>query len=777
VQHLADHVQDAGPDAWQGLAARPAVLDRLDPAAVSAAALPRLIAGDVLPGPVVAVVCARHRLSALSPRMRPVTGRIAMALYSGGGRRTGGSADLESGGPEPAALSVRWSRLDPLPVQIVLDGHTAPVTAVAELPDRDALATADADGNVLLWDRLSLQPTGRPLYLGRPGISALTVLTDQSGTGWLAVGGQDGMIRLMNPANGERGHPVPTGQREGVRDVVAFPGPDRRQWLASLGGDGSVRLWGFDSRSRQLDGIGSLRTGRVTAMAVVAAAADGGALLALGGADGDLELWCPDRTEPLARAEAAHDDRIGAVTALRGMGGRTVLCTVGWDDTVRTWTVPSNGATGAAGATALVPESTSALTDPRLTRLASICALTLPDGRELAAVGGADRVVGVLDPVGTAPEPPVGSPAPPSAGGASAAQLFEGHTDRVARVTALHTGPDLGALLVSGSRDGTVRVWTPHRACGPTAAGRRPGVRALAFHEDGATLASAGLDGSVALWDTATGDRLLGFRAHDCPVGALALWREPDGRSLMATGGDDGTVLIWDLEHGVGRPYRKVAAHSHRVCSLTAFRPAPGDPTRLASGSWDGTAGIWDPAARTPVARLADHSSRVYAVAAFTDPVSGGTLLATGGDDATIRTWSPRGEPVDALVGVSADNLTALPGPDGTARLAAATFRGEIWTWDAKTGQQYRIPHGHSGRPPCLAASGAAGSPLLVSAGADQTLRLHEPVGLRHQVFDVLLPVSCLAARGGRVALGTARGPVLLDLADGVRPGPAGTEG
>jgi WD40 repeat protein len=65
----------------------------------------------------------------------------------------------------------------------------------------------------------------------------------------------------------------------------------------------------------------------------------------------------------------------------------------------------------------------------------------------------------------------------------------------------------------------------------------------VTFSPDGRRLASAGLDETVKVWNTATGQEVLSLAGHPGAVASVAF--SPDGQRL-ASASLDGTVKVWD---------------------------------------------------------------------------------------------------------------------------------------------------------------------------------------------------------------------------------------
>ncbi|KIM35808.1 hypothetical protein M413DRAFT_32265 [Hebeloma cylindrosporum] len=141
--------------------------------------------------------------------------------------------------------------------------------------------------------------------------------------------------------------------------------------------------------------------------------------------------------------------------------------------------------------------------------------------------------------------------------------VMNGHT---APVNCVAFSPD-GGRIVSGSTDGTIRIWDME--------GNQMGepfreyTLSVAFSPDGKWVVSGSGASTVRIWDVETGksvgERL---RGHIDWVQSAAF--SPDGRRIVS-GSGYGTIWIWDVETGnqVGEPFH---GHTGWVMSV-AFSP------------------------------------------------------------------------------------------------------------------------------------------------------------------------------------------------------------
>ncbi|MBI4861779.1 MAG: PQQ-binding-like beta-propeller repeat protein [Candidatus Riflebacteria bacterium] len=147
--------------------------------------------------------------------------------------------------------------------------------------------------------------------------------------------------------------------------------------------------------------------------------------------------------------------------------------------------------------------------------------------------------------------------------------------------------PD-GSIMASRTGAGEVKLVDPATGAVVRSLCVAPGgeIERVVFSPDGTLVAGAvvsrgGSSGCVALWPVAAGAR----RALPLDARPRALAFSPDGRRLAV--GHDGSITVWDS--ATGRLIDRVAGHSRSVDGL-AFSP---DGHHLATGSADRTVRLW----------------------------------------------------------------------------------------------------------------------------------------------------------------------------------------
>lgn len=245
-----------------------------------------------------------------------------------------------------------------------------------------------------------------------------------------------------------------------------------------------------------------------------------------------------------------------------------------------------------------------------------------------------------------------------------------------------------GALLASGSKDGTVRVWRVadsgmagwtllHAKAIPTGEREVGYSHDVAFSPDGTVLAFGLPDGSVRLWRASDGALLHALQGQSGNVCGLAF--SPDGRALAA-GTWDGPVNLWRISDG--GLLRTLEGHTGGVVSV-ALSP---DGTMVASASLDGTVRVWDESTGALIHEL-DRLPVTTGVAFSPD----GSLLATDRQLWRVDDWSPMETMESARGGMG----NVAFSPDGKL-LAAGNGWYEVRWWRVADGALLRTVKGHT---------------------------------------------------------------------------------
>ncbi|VTR97409.1 WD40 domain-containing protein [Tuwongella immobilis] len=426
-------------------------------------------------------------------------------------------------------------------------GHLAPIETLAFSPDGRSLISGSTDQNIRLWD---LSPVDQHRTFSGHTAPVWGAVISPNGQR-IASAGADRSIRLWNPRDGKliqtlTGHNAPI-------TAIAFS-PDGTQ-LATAAGDRLVKLWDATTGKPIRD-----FTGHTNAVLTLAFSDDGKQLLS-GGADKQAIWWNVET----GKSVATIADNPAAISSVA---------------------VRSNGkqiAIGCADGTVRVMELAAGVreTARRTAHAVGVGAVVFHPSQPMLMTGGGDRLIklwtitpeGDLTPQGelTGHEGPISALAVShdgktlaSASGDQTGKLWALDTRREIRTLRGHT--DWVSSIVFGAQDRsmltasvdkTVRQWELQNEESIAPIGHVQMVLMLTLSADGTTLASGSMDGTIKIWDVATGRErftLVPNASGDSEatpdfsilnsVNALAM--SPDGKTLVSATRDQ-RIRMWDL--------------------------------------------------------------------------------------------------------------------------------------------------------------------------------------------------------------------------------------
>jgi WD40 repeat protein len=427
------------------------------------------------------------------------TARVRGVAFSPDGKR------LLTGGWNPTArlFDVETGK------QVAELKHTSGIDGVAFSPDGKSVATATGWGNTAdLWDVSG--DTARRRWSGKIG-QPFAVAFSADGKR-LVAGGWDSAVHVWDAATGkELAASQPVGHTAWVHTVAFLPD---RKTLVSMAADGSIIVWDTALRKplRQGDASGT----RAWCLAV----SPDGKTLAVGCHNKTVQLW-DAATLKVVRTFQAD----GSVRGLAfSPDGRRLAAVSGDEPDMRSAALVQGQGAGVWDVTA----------GQRLLHLdgheGTVKTVAFsPDGKTIAT-GGADYTTRLWD-----------------AATGKELRKFGGPTTPVESVV---FSPD-GKLLAAAARGGTTRVWRLAADDPPMSVGtgQTSHLWGVAFSADGRLLVTAtrgpgAVNSALRLWDVATGKERLRLVGNQDTAKGLCF--SADGR-VLASGGGDGTVLLWDV--------------------------------------------------------------------------------------------------------------------------------------------------------------------------------------------------------------------------------------
>ncbi len=299
----------------------------------------------------------------------------------------------------------------------------------------------------------------------------------------------------------------------------------------------------------------------------------------------------------------------------------------------------------------------------------------------------------------------------------------------------------------------------------PALAGHTGGLWTAVFGPDGRRVATGSIDGTVKVWDAASGQLLLTYEGHQGliakipdflkvdvprpPVMCLAF--SPDGRHIASGGFEPklgklresrGVVKVWDAQTGA-----EVLTFQEQLGVILSLDYSP-DGRRIASSSinQDNTFVVWDAKTKAVIRVVAGHTSHVHRLRYSPD----GRLLASGDTDGSIKLWDAATlMAVRTIDGHRGPVVGLAFAPDGD-RFASASEDGTVRVWETASGAAVFSLRGHTGS--AFAVAFSPDGKRLASGGFDKTVRLWDAATGKEKMTFAATPIWCGAWLSVRTA-------------------------
>ncbi|XP_075080305.1 protein pleiotropic regulatory locus 1-like [Nicotiana tabacum] len=230
----------------------------------------------------------------------------------------------------------------------------------------------------------------------------------------------------------------------------------------------------------------------------------------------------------------------------------------------------------------------------------------------------------------------------------------------------------------TGSADGTIKIWD--LASGRlklTLTNHIGQIRGLAVSNKHTYMLSAGDDKQVKCWDLEQNKVIRSYHGHLSGVYCLALHPTID---ILFTGGCDSVCRVWDIRSKT--QIFALSGHDNTVCSVFT---RPMDP-QVVTGSHDSTIKFWDLRYGKTMTTLTHHKKSVRAMAQH--PKEEDSFASASAD--SMRKFNlPKGELLHGMLSQQKTIINVMAVNDEGV-MATGGENGSLWFWDWRSGHNFQ---------------------------------------------------------------------------------------
>jgi NACHT domain- and WD repeat-containing protein len=311
--------------------------------------------------------------------------------------------------------------------------------------------------------------------------------------------------------------------------------------------------------------------------------------------------------------------------------------------------------------------------------------------------------------------------------------------------------------VISGGGDGILYIWEKEKGDEnfrlKKLKGHTDRIWSVAISSNGKFAASGSDDKTVRIWNLESKEEIKCLKGHSRWVQALAF---NNSCKVLASSGGDGKIILWNVSGDSVEPLVQLLGHDDSVLSLCFSA----DDKYLLSGSRDQSVRIWNVHSKFSVNEIDSHSDRITCAAFSTD----GRILVTGSNDQTVRLWDTgSGKPVKSALNVGT-SISSIKISTDNKFILVGTDSGEIVVAELNTLSVIERLKIHTSRVYSIDISGD--SKLAISASQDGEIKLWHlktfEIFIKQNIENESLLSIALSPDSSYAAIGTRSGLIKL---------------